>query len=119
MSFITFNTELINRLKTGSIKTVRMFGDSVDQQKPPYVVVKPIAGGDRKLLQIIVHAGLGMQDILEAYIFHELPALLKEPLEADGKRITVYGTSAWIGPYVDEGDNTLAMSRDFFVPVII
>jgi len=119
MSFITFNTEIINRVKQGSIKTVMLFGDSMDHPAAPYVVVKPIAGGDRKLLQIFVHAGLGMQDILEAYVFRELPNLLREPLEVDGKRITVYSTGAWLGPYVDEGDNTLAMSRDFYVPVIL
>jgi hypothetical protein len=119
MSFIAFNTEIINRLKTGSIKNVALFGDSFDRKAPPYAVVKPIAGEDRKLLQIFVHASLGMQDTLEAYIFQELPALLKEPLEKDGKRTTVFSTGAWLGPYVDEGDNTLAMSRDFYVPVII
>jgi len=106
MSSITVNTQVIDRLKTGSIKTVVLFGDSMDHPMSPYVVVKPIAGGDRKLLQIFVHAGLGMQDALEAYIFRELPALLKEPLEADGKRITVYSTNAWTGLYIDEADNT-------------
>jgi hypothetical protein len=116
---ITWNTEIINRLKQGSIKTVILFGDGMDRVAAPYVVVKPIAGGDRKLLQIFVHGGIGTQDILEAYIFRELPALLKEPLEADGKQITARSTGAWTGPYVDEGDNTLAMSRDFFIPVIL
>jgi hypothetical protein len=119
MSFVSFNGELINRLASGSIKVVRLFGDGIERPKAPYVVAKPIAGGDRKILQILVHVGLGMQDTLEAYIFRELPALLKEPLEAGGKRVTFYSTGAWTGPYIDEGDNTLAMSRDFYVPVII
>jgi hypothetical protein len=116
---ITWNTEIINRLKQGSIKTVILFGDSMGRDAAPYVVVKPIAGGDRKLLQIFVHGAIGTQDILEAYVFRELPALLKEPLEAGGKKTTVYSTGAWLGPRVDEGDNTLAMSRDFFIPVIL
>jgi hypothetical protein len=119
MSIVSFNTELINRLTSGSIKNVTLFGGSIDIPEPPYVVVKPIPGGERKVMQVFVHVGLGMQDILEAYIFRELPALLKEPLEAGGKRITVYSTGAWLGPNIDESGNTLAMSRDFFIPVII
>ena len=117
--FITFNTEIINRLKTGSIKNVLLFGDSLDRPKPPYVVVKSIAGGDRKLLQLFVHCAIGLQDIIEAYIFQELPALFREPLGAAGKQITVRSTGACLGPYIDEGDNTLAMSRDFYLPIIL
>jgi hypothetical protein len=119
MSFSTFNTEMINRLQTGGIKNVFLFGDSFDRKAPPYVTVKPIAGGDRKLFQIIAHAAPGMQDVLEEYIFRTLPALLKEPLKAEGKKVTVISTGAWLGPYVDEGDNTLAMSRDFYMPIIL
>ena len=118
MAFITFNTEIIDRLKTGSIKNVLLFGDSFDRRAAPYVVVKPIAGGDRKLYQIIVHMALGTQDVLEEYILRELPALLKEPLEAEGRKTTARSTGAWLGPYVDEADNSLAMSRDFYIPVI-
>jgi len=119
MGFVTFDTELINRLKTGSVKNVFMFGDSFDRSVKPYVVVKPIAGGDRELLQIIVHVALGMHNMLKEYIFRKLPALLKEPLKADGKVVTVRSTGAWLGPYVDEGDNSLAMSRDFYKPIIL
>lgn len=114
----TYNTEIINRLKTGSIKNVILFGDSFDRQAIPYVVVKPMASGDRKVYQIIVHMALGMQDGLERYIFQELLELLEEPLRADESQITVKNTGAWLGPYVDEGDNTLAMSRDFYIPLI-
>jgi len=115
----TWNTEIINRLKQGSIETVILFGDSIGRIEAPYVVVKPIAGGDRKVLQIFVHGVIGTQDILEAYVFRELPALLKAPLEADGRKIAVHSTGGWNGPYIDEGDNTLAMSRDFYIPVIL
>ena len=116
---MSFYTELVNRLKQGSIKTVRMFGDSMGQPPVPYVTVKPIAGGDRELLQFIAHMRLGTQDMLKKYLLAELSALLKEPVEYDGKSLTVRSTGAWLGPYVDEGDNSLAMSRDFYVPVII
>jgi hypothetical protein len=119
VGFITFNSEIVKRLESGSIKTVMAFGESLDRPAPPYVVVKAVPEADRRLLQIIIHAGAGMQEMLEEYIFRELPALLKAPLEKEGKRVTVYSTNAWLGPYIDEGDNTLAMSRDFFVPVII
>jgi len=119
VSYRTYNVEIINRLKTGSIKNVLLFGNSFDRQSPPYVVVKPIASGDRKLYQIIVHMVPGTQDILEKYILHELTELLRKPLEADGKIVTAKSTGQWLGPYVDEGDNTLAMTRDFYVPIIM
>jgi hypothetical protein len=119
MGFFTLYSEIVKRLESGSIKNVMVFGDSFDRPAPPYVVVKSVPGVGRKLLQIIIHTGPGMQDVLEEYIFRELPTLLKAPLEKDGKRVTVYSTSTWLGPFVDEGDNTLAMSRDFFIPVII
>jgi hypothetical protein len=117
---VTFYTELINRLKTGSIKNVVFFGDSMKREAVPYVVVKPIAGGDRELLQIFAHVGLGMQDMVKSYVLMELSALLKKPISYDdGKSVTARSTGAWTGPYVDEGDNTLAMSRDFYIPIII
>jgi hypothetical protein len=114
-----FNVELVKRIASGSIKTVQIFGDSMEHKKTPYVIVKPIAGGNRKLLQIIVHVNLGMEDKLEAYILIELTTLLNKPISFDGKSVTAISTGAWFGPYVDEKDNTLVMSRDFFVPVII
>jgi len=116
---MTYNTAILTRMKTGSIKKVFLFGDSFDRPAPPYVVVKSIAGGDRKLYQIIAHGAIGAQDVLEKYILQELSELLEIPLEADGNQITVKSTGAWLGPYVDEGDNTLAMSRDFYIPIII
>lgn len=119
MSFIAWNTEIVNRLKGGGIPRVMLFGDGVDRSVTPYVVVKPMSGGDRKLYQIIVHGALGTVDALEAYIFRELPALLKEPLEAGGKRITVKSTGGWMGPYTDMADNSLAMSRDFYIMVAL
>jgi len=116
---IAWNTEVIKRLKTGSIKSVVLFGDGLERKEKSYIVVKPIAGGDRKLLQIFVHNSMGKQDALEAYIFRELPDLLKEPLKAGGETVTVRSTGAWMGPYIDEGDNTLAMSRDFYIPITL
>ena len=116
---MTYNTAIIKRIESGSIKKVFLFGDSFDRPKTSYVVVKPIAGGDRKLYQIIAHVVIGMQDVLEKYILQELSGLLKEPLEADGNMITVRSTGAWTGPYVDEGDNSLAMTRDFYIPIIL
>ena len=116
---MTFNTAIIQRLKTGSIKNVLLFGDSMNKLSAPYVVIKPIAGGDRKLYQIIVHILFGMQDILENYVLRELEQLLKEPLEADGKYTTCRSTGTWFGPYIDEGDNNLAMSRDFYIPIVL
>ena len=120
MEFITFNTEIINRLVSGSIKNVGLFGDSLDRPAPPYVVVKSTTKENRKLLHIFVHtvSSLGAQDVLDAYIFRELPELLKEPLKNNGKTVTVYNTGVWGEPFIDEADNTLAMSREFYIPVI-
>jgi hypothetical protein len=117
---VTFYTELIKRLKNGSIKNVLLFGDGMENVAVPYVVVKPIAGGDRELLQIFTHVNIGMMDIVKSYVLKELTELLKKPIEYDsGKSVTARSTGAWMGPYVDEGDNTLAMSRDFYIPLII
>ena len=116
---IAWNTEIVKRLITGSIKNVQLFGDNIGQPEPPYVVVKPIASGDRKLFQIIVHSFIGSQDILEAYVLRELTDLFKEPLGAGDLRISVLSTGGWLGPYIDEGDNTLAMSRDFYIPITL
>ena len=116
---ITFYKELLERLKTGSIKNVLLFGNSTGKLPQPYAVVKPIASGDQKVLQVIAHTALGMHQFLEAYIFRELPELLKKPLESGGKYLRVMDRRSWYGPYVDEGDDTLAMSRDFYVPVVL
>jgi len=96
-----------------------MFGDSMEKVKTPYVVIKTIAGGDRIVLQIFVHMTSGTHDLISNYTLNELSTLLKQPIDYDGKSVTARSTGAWREPYVDEGDNTFAMSRDFFVPVII
>lgn len=119
MSMIAWNTEIVTRLKTGSIPRVMLFGDGVDRSVTPYVVVKPLSGGDRKLYQIIVHGALGTMDTLEEYLFRELPSLLKAPLQSAGKVTTVMDTGNWVGPYTDQFDNTLAMSRDFYIMLVI
>lgn len=52
----TWNTELVERLRTGTIGRVRLFGDS-DEAPPcaPYVVVKPQAQADAKLFTVYAH----------------------------------------------------------------
>jgi hypothetical protein len=114
----TFYPEITARLKQGSIKNVYMFGDSLDRYEPPYVVVKPLLGGDRKVLQFFARTRLGEHEKLEAYSMRELPRLLKESIISGTYRITLYDTKNCSGLYVDSADNTLGMSRDFYVPVI-
>jgi len=116
---VSFEVALINRLKTGSIKNVYFFGDDFGKLHAPYIVIKPISGGDRILYQIFVHMALGSQVLLKNYVLIELTELFKEPVIFEKNTITVRSTGQWFGWYVDEGDNTLAMSRDFFVPIII
>jgi len=115
----SFDTELKNRIASGSIKKAVFFGDNFDRPKPPYVVIKPIASGDRELYQFIVHVVPGMRDDLKKYILREIAELLKKPIEVGENRITARSTGAWLGPYVDESDNTLVMSRDFYIPIIL
>jgi len=116
---VSFYTELLNRLKQGSIKNVKFFGDDMTKKPTPYLTIKPYAGGDRELLQFIAHMGLGTHELLKNYLLVELSFLLREPIEYDGKSITVRSTGGWSSFYVDEGDNTLAMSRDFYIPIIL
>ena len=116
---ITWNTEMINRLKTGSIKNVLLFGDSMKQLNIPYVVVKPIFSSDRKLWQVFAHYSIGNEDKLEEYVLYELDRLLDDPLAIDGQMVYVKAAGTLSGPYVDEGNNTLAMSRDYFIPLTV
>jgi hypothetical protein len=117
---VTWNSEVIERIKTGSVTRASLFGDGIDRSVAPYVTVKPIAGGDRKVFQFLVHFPLGNMDKLEAYLLRELPELFASPLIApDGTRVHLRDASLWGGPYTDGADNTIVMTRDFWLPVVL
>jgi hypothetical protein len=112
---------VIDRLKTGSMKSVIPFGNSETIPPLPYVCVKPEPGAtnDRLNLRIIVHREQGEQILLEKYIYEELSGLLNLSVwleKADGGKFRVMSNGDWFGPYVDEGDKSLVMERMFYVP---
>lgn len=116
--FITFYKEIVDRLKTGSISNIVMFGNHLSKLAVPYLVIKPLFSIDRELFTFYVHVFLGEHEKLSEYILKELPELLKEPLERTGEQISIFDTRNLFGFYVDEADNTLAMTRDFYIPII-
>jgi hypothetical protein len=93
---ITWNTEIVSRLKAGSIGAVLLYGDTdAPPPPPPYVVVKPLPRDGSKLYTIYVHFQMGRQDELEAYVIKELPALLKAQLVSGGERTDVIDTRSY------------------------
>jgi hypothetical protein len=116
---VAWNNEIVTRLASGSIPRVILYGDSVERPEPPFVMVKPVPANNRKILQIYVYDIMGRQDILEAYLFRELPVLLKEPLvSASGETLRVKVTDSWSGPH-SIADNAISMSRDFWIPLVL
>jgi hypothetical protein len=117
---ITWNTEMIERLKAGGIGAVLLYGDSdAPRPTPPYVVVKPLPRDSAKLYTVYVHFGMGRQDDLEAYILKELPALLKEPLISGEERTVVIDTRSYNLSLAISDDHTISGSRDFYIPMIL
>ena len=117
------NAAVIKRLKEGSIKSVVLFGNSAKVPPPPYVVVKPEpgAGSDRQNFRIIVHRAQGENDLSEAYIFSELPALFARNiwLESNGKKFRLMNNGDWQGPIALNDDGTIAYERIFYAPKLI
>jgi len=119
------NNAIIERLKTGSIKNVVLFADSMKIPAPPYVVVKPDVGaipGTRRY-RVYVHAQQGHLDTLEKYVFTELPGLLlsneNEPkvrLKDEEGRLFQLDSDEWFDVRLEGSDNTIYMERIFFHP---
>ena len=117
---ITWNTEMVARLKTGSIGAVLLYGDTdAPPPAPPYTVVKPLSKENAKLYTIYAHFQMGRQDDLEAYIIKELPALLKEPLDSGDERTYVIDTRSYNLGLAISDDGTISGSRDFYIPMIL
>jgi hypothetical protein len=117
---ITWNTEIVERLKTGSIGAVVLYNDSAKPRpEPPYAVVKPLPKEGAKLYRIYAHFLMGQQDELEAYIIKELPALLRAQLLCGDYRTDVIDTKTYnIGLAISD-DGTISGSRDFYIPIIL
>jgi len=122
--------EIVNQLKTGTIKTVMPYLASTTMPSPPYIVVKPelyVTG--KKGIRVIVHYLVGThmyidsstgdyKTPLEDYVYNELPSLLRDwSFENNhGETMTVYDTqdTTEVGPVSD--DNTVSMERLFYIP---
>jgi hypothetical protein len=113
-------TAIINRLKTGSIREVVLFGDSDRVPEPPYVVVKTETGPiQNRYIRLIVHMNQGEQDLLEDYIFHELTTLLGKQVWLTGRnggQFRLFNAEMWSEPILGNNDETIAMERVFILP---
>ncbi|MCL2043338.1 MAG: hypothetical protein FWG89_04270 [Treponema sp.] len=118
------NTAILNQLKTGSVKKVILFGDSGPVPVPPYVVLKPepTEENDRQNFRISIHRNPGENDISEAYIFTELPALLSNRIwmeTGSGSKFRLMNSGEWNGPLAPEDSETIVYERIFFAPKLI
>jgi hypothetical protein len=119
---------IIKKLKTSSFTPrVVLFGDTDENLKPPYVVVKPEAGsiGDTRQFRIIAHVRQGDYDKLDGFIFGELSRLLIYGEPGDNKRVFLTDDEGGryrlnCGGYTDittdVSDNTIFMERLFYQP---
>jgi hypothetical protein len=113
-------TAIINRIKTGSIREVVLFGDSAHVPAPPYVVVKTETGPiQNRYIRLIVHRNSGEQDLLEDYVFHELTILLGKQVwltDRNGGRFRLLNGEIWSEPILGNDDETIVMERLFILP---
>jgi hypothetical protein len=118
---------IVKKLKTGSIKNVIPFADSMKVPPPPYVVIKPESGaipGTRQF-RLIVHTEQGRLEALEKYVFTELSELLVTDREGQTVRLKdeegkLYQLRSgdWFDVRPEEtGDfKLICMERLFYVP---
>jgi len=114
---ISWNTALTERIKSGTIANVMFFGDD-KRPAPPCVVIKPIGGTDRTVIQFYIHGEMGSQDDLEAYALKELPELLRAPLEVEDKATKLFDTKQYIAGIANSDDGTISVRRDFYIPLL-
>lgn len=112
---------VIDRLKTGSVPNVILFGDSAKLPPAPYVCVKPEPGAmnDRLNFRVIVHRKQGEQESLDDYIFSELDKLFNRQVwleKSGGGKFRLMSSGDWYGPYTEADSKTIVMERVFFVP---
>jgi len=108
-------SDIIARLREGSIKRVVLFENSEKMPPPPYVVVKPEAdtGNETLRVRIIVHADQGNYDLLDKYVTQELTLLLKRH-RMNGRMER--GRNEWHGVIEGNDDKTIALERVFVFP---
>lgn len=109
---------IITKLKTGTIKTVVMYGAT--RPAPPYVVVRPEADplGRGRLFRIIAHFSQGQQSWLEDYIRLELPQLLDDfsATTRHGNTNMTINNNEYVDIIVDNDDKTISMEGRYLMP---
>jgi hypothetical protein len=110
-------TKIRERLLTGTIKNVIVFGDTT-LPAPPYIVIRPEQSITGRAFRIITHMSPGQNIWLEDYTFNELSLLLK-----DYKLLSRHGNTNKLfdgGEYTDiinnNDDGTISMERVFQMP---
>lgn len=112
-------TKIKERLQTGSISNVVMFGETLPSS--PYVCIKPESSPIGRQFRIIAHYDLGNNAALDQYIFNELPDLLADYSYTDayGNYVTVKDSKEYTDIIADNDDTTIAMERIFYIPLIL
>jgi len=112
-------SEIITRLREGSIPDVIIYADDLIPPSAPYVIVKPEVEKDKEKdnetvrMRIIAYADHGSFNLLEQYITNELTQLLKR------KMINGYmerGRNEWSSIQEDKEKKLLSMERVFEYP---
>lgn len=117
-------SEIITKLKTGSIKNVVKFGRPLPSA--PYVVVREDPGINPQEIEytIITHMKPGQEYYLKEYIMNELSTLLNgfTATDEDGNfnclRSELTGGN-WGGIITNNDDGTISMERRFHMPFIL
>jgi len=111
-------SDIINRLKEGSIKSVALFGDGMKVPAPPCVIVKPEAGtrSGTRSYKITVRHSIGSYDALEAYALGELDDLLGDPIDGKEGRLRLY-PNGHSDVSEDPEWECVYMERTYFAPV--
>ena len=109
-----------NKLLTGSIKRVVVFGSEMPKSAP-YVVIKPEALPFGTGLRIIVHYPRNYQTQLRSYIFDEVSDLLNGFVYTDesGTSNEVLDGEEYGDIVAVNDDNTISMERLFYVPSML
>ena len=117
-------SQIITRLKTGTIKNVVKFGRSLPAA--PYIVVREDVGINPQEIEysVIVHMQPNQEYYLKEYVMKDLSELLEgfSAYDEDGNfnvlRSELTGGN-WSGIIGNNDDGTISMERRFHMPFIL
>ena len=113
-------TDIVKRLKTGSIKNVFRLGQTKKMPEPPYVIVKmevdPIGRG--RACRVIGHMLPGQDLFLEDYMRNEVSILLDDywGTSRHSNRNMLLNENDMSGIIPESDDGTISMERVFLMP---